>query len=397
MGSASYTAPDPWGVSLTMWVKAYDGASSWTFTHSSASSQAFAIAYTGVDATTPIDVAATTAFQNWLSGAAGAAASVAPSHTIVTAGARGVILRGSWDGNPITPPTGWTEEYDSQVIWVGDRDWTSAGATGTVSVPHGNTAVDNHNPWGIIMGALRPSVSATTIQAVPMIARGGMIPPNVVVDTTIAAVPMIARGGMQVLGATISVTIDAVPMIARGFFLPQTPTTDTTIAAVPMIARGVVIPPSVNVSIAAVPMIARGVFIPPSVAVDVTVQLVPMIARAVFIPPSVNVDTVAPLAPMIARGGMIPPRVTVDVTIQAVPMIARGVFIPPSVIADITILAVPMIARGFFIPPRVTGAGPIAPPDHLELTIMVPVRALVLQVPAHSLTITVPAHELEIP
>jgi hypothetical protein len=351
--TVTYTAPDPWAVVMQVWRKPFvSGETTYMFTHASSTTEAFTETWSGVDTTNPMSGTSVSNFQNNLGGA-GSPPTV--SMTTAVANSQVLLRRGSWDGNPISPPAGYTERKDG-LLWAGDALQAAAGATGTVTIPSGNAAVDNHSPWGAIIMALRPG--STTIQAVPMIARGGMIPPTIPVDTTIAAVPMIARGGMQVLGATISVTIDAVPMIARGVFLPQTPTTvtDTTIAAVPMIARGVVIPPSVNVSIAAVPMIARGVFIPPSVAVDVTVQLVPMIARAVFIPPSVNVDTVVPAVPMIARGGMIAPRVTVDVTIQAVPMIARGVFIPPSVIADITILAVPFIARGFFLAPRVTGA-----------------------------------------
>lgn len=145
-----------WNVHLSMWLKVYDGAASWTWTHSSSSTQAFVSAYSGVDNTTPIDVAATTAFSNTL---AGPASATAASLTTVTAGALGIIARGSWDGAAITAPTGWTERSDTPVLWVADRTFTTAGATGSVSVPAGNTGGANY--WGVIMGALRPAGVAT--------------------------------------------------------------------------------------------------------------------------------------------------------------------------------------------------------------------------------------------
>lgn len=151
IATGAFTATDPWWVDLTLWGRFYDGAGSWTWTHASRSSQAFCLAYIGVDPTTPIDVAATTAFKN---GYTGDANPIAPSHTIATAGARGIIARGSWDGNAITGPSGWTERLDAPILWVGDRDWVAAGATGTVTVPSGNGGV---SPWGVIMAALRPA------------------------------------------------------------------------------------------------------------------------------------------------------------------------------------------------------------------------------------------------
>lgn len=151
LGTVTYSDTDPWFVVLQLWGRFDDGAASWTWTHASRSSQAYVTAYIGVDPTTPIDVAATTAAVN----NSGAGSTIdAPSQTIVTAGAHGIIARGSWDGNAITPPSGWTERLDTPVLWVGDRDWSAAGATGAVTVAAGNSSTSSR---GVVMAALRPA------------------------------------------------------------------------------------------------------------------------------------------------------------------------------------------------------------------------------------------------
>lgn len=153
--SCSYSAPDPWTVNQYVYVKPYDGATSWTFTHASANgAQAFAECWQGVDTTNPLDVPATKASTGANTGATSA---TAPSLTTVTDGCQLVVARGSWDGNAITPPSGWTERSDTPVLWVGDKTQATAGATGSVVVPGGSTSAQR---WGIIMLALRPSGAA---------------------------------------------------------------------------------------------------------------------------------------------------------------------------------------------------------------------------------------------
>jgi len=157
--STSYTAPDPWAVNLFLWVKPFvSGETQYTITHSSGYSQAYVTAWTGADTSSPFDVTPVTAAQNMFGGSSSTA--TAPALTIVTAGAQGLIARGSWDGNAITPPSGWTENYDAPVLWFGSRNYASAGSTGTVAVPHGNGS--NAYPWGVIHAALRPASAGGT-------------------------------------------------------------------------------------------------------------------------------------------------------------------------------------------------------------------------------------------
>jgi len=164
MGSTVYSASDPWFVIVAKYLTVYNSSTNpgpWTWTHASRSSQAFAKCWVGVDNTTPQDAAAqtdTSAAGNRPGGA------VAPSITTVTPGALVTIVRGSWDGNPISPPAGVTEDYDAQVMWVGHKTQASAGATGTITVADGNSGVSR---WGIVMGALRPAGSGQSASLTP--------------------------------------------------------------------------------------------------------------------------------------------------------------------------------------------------------------------------------------
>lgn len=149
----TYQDNDPWYVDLALWAKPYDGSSSWTFTHASHSTQAFAMALLGADLTNIADAPAVTAAGLRVSGTGLTA--VAPSLTTVTANAWRLILRGSWDGNAISPPSGWVEDYDQPVIWMGHREEATPGASGTVSVSAGNSG--SQFTWGIIHAAIRPA------------------------------------------------------------------------------------------------------------------------------------------------------------------------------------------------------------------------------------------------
>ena len=183
---AVYANSDPWSVDLAVYVKPYDGAASWSWTHESNDSQAFATAWTGVDTATPIDVAASSAVWEAISTNA-----TAPSITTVTDGCRLVVARGSWDGNPITPPTGWTERHDQPVIWVGDQAQATAGATGSVVVPAGNGGGTGR--WGIILLALRPGDTSPSSGSVTAATTG----------LTARAIPPVAAGRTDVHGGSV--------------------------------------------------------------------------------------------------------------------------------------------------------------------------------------------------
>lgn len=160
---AIYTAPDPWSVHLVLYVKAFvPGETSYTIIHPSGSSQAYAVAWSGVDASALLDVAAVSAFQND-NVTSGTNVATAPALTIATAGAQGIIVRGSWDGNAITPPTGWTEDYDTPVLWVGEKPYPATGTTDPVAVSAGNGS--SRSPWGIIHAALRPASAGNSYTA----------------------------------------------------------------------------------------------------------------------------------------------------------------------------------------------------------------------------------------
>lgn len=165
VGPITHSASDPYFVNLHLYYQVWDGASSWTWNHVTADSQAVAITYSGVDNGTILDVAAVTNTTGTGTVTQGTDATVASM--TVAAGARLVGIRGAWDGLAITPPTNWTELYDLPVMWAGDRDFTAGGATGTIAIDDGNNNPTTNNRWSVIVAALRPGGSGTTYTRTP--------------------------------------------------------------------------------------------------------------------------------------------------------------------------------------------------------------------------------------
>lgn len=210
MADVTYAAPgDPWYVHLIIYAKAWQsGESSYTITHSNGYSQASVTSWSGVDTGTIFDVTPSTAFQN--QGVGGSGNATAPSITIANAGAQGITVRGSWDGNAITPPSTWSERYDSPVLWVGEKNYASAGATGTVVVAAGNGG--NDSPWGIIHAALRPAgtgANTGTLSASTPLTAASVAGASVNAGTMAAAVPRATSGtsGQSVNSGTMSASV----------------------------------------------------------------------------------------------------------------------------------------------------------------------------------------------
>lgn len=157
IGPVSYSNSDPWTVNLYAFVRVHDGNSSWTFTHSSGTSQAFAEAWQEVDTATPQDCTAQTQTGN------NTANATIPSITIATINAMRIAARGSWDGTAVSPPASWNERQDTPVQWVGDLAAAATGATGTTTIGTGNS--NQVNPWGTIHLALRPGGGLTQVTA----------------------------------------------------------------------------------------------------------------------------------------------------------------------------------------------------------------------------------------
>lgn len=128
-----------------------EGAS-WDFTHTSCSSQGFALTYSGVHATTQVDVTS--------SGATGAGAtSTAPQVTTVTNNAMLVFVEHDWGSNSanLTAPTGFTERIEvNPLLYVAEKVMVTAGATGSVVFTNNNTPASS-DTWGAVLIALRPA------------------------------------------------------------------------------------------------------------------------------------------------------------------------------------------------------------------------------------------------
>lgn len=129
-----------------------EGAS-WDFTHSSASSQGFALTYRGVHTGTPLDATTTT---NTGTGTTTTATGI----TTVTNGAMVVLVAHDFGDttNNLTAPTGttptFTERIDTALIYVADGVMTTAGATGNKTMTNNSNSFD---PWAAALIALRPA------------------------------------------------------------------------------------------------------------------------------------------------------------------------------------------------------------------------------------------------
>lgn len=165
---------------------------SWTFTHTIAISMGAAAAYSGVDATTPIDTP--------ISSASGTGqTSTAASLTTLTPNVRLVLVESDWDAGAKTPPTGMTERLDSTTLYIADQALTSAGETGTRSHTNGNTGGAG-KIWAAFLVPLRTS---------------GETPP---VDTTAPSVPAdITTSGITQNGFTVSWTASTDNVAVTGY------------------------------------------------------------------------------------------------------------------------------------------------------------------------------------
>lgn len=134
---------------LSVWGKPASGeGSTWGFTHTINSTEFVALTYRGVNLTTPIDVAPTTA-QGLGSTATWTGL------TTVTDNALLVAVESDWgdNSNDCTPPTGYTERRDGIILYASDKEQASLGVSGSPS--HTNNSNSGY-PWAAILLALRP-------------------------------------------------------------------------------------------------------------------------------------------------------------------------------------------------------------------------------------------------
>jgi hypothetical protein len=133
---------------------------SYTWTHSSASSQGTLTVWRGVDNTTPQDATAT---QN----SGNSNTSTWTGLTTATNDAVIVATGADWGSASVnlSPPSGMTEIYDvAPLIYAAYQTITAAGATGNKTHTN-NSAINNSEPFTARLVALRPASSGYTLTA----------------------------------------------------------------------------------------------------------------------------------------------------------------------------------------------------------------------------------------
>lgn len=158
IGTAPITdiAAGGFNVEMTLYRRlAASESGSYAFTHASTTTQAWMLAYRGVDATTPMDVTQTVGFVN--GSGAGTATTTWTGLTTATPGAWIVAIEHDWGdlSAASAPPTGMTERIDIDIVYVADQEIAAAGATGNRT--HTNSSTSPDSLWSAVLLALRPA------------------------------------------------------------------------------------------------------------------------------------------------------------------------------------------------------------------------------------------------
>lgn len=134
------------------WKRASGESGSYTATHSAGSSQASLRAYSGCATSgSPIDASSANSGTGQITTATGITTTVADTMLLYAAN--------NWEGSGTTPPSGFTERFDS-IINDSDKAQASAGATGNVvQNPNGN--INSSEPWTAFLIALKPPSGGT--------------------------------------------------------------------------------------------------------------------------------------------------------------------------------------------------------------------------------------------
>lgn len=202
-----YSNSDPWSVRISEYRYRVVGSgdpASFAFTTSTAFTEAVAVAFSGVDATTPDDATPTTTASS-----TGTTATFT-GLTVVTNGAALLGVRGSWDGTAITPPASWTETLDQPVTWLGHRIGMAPGATGDITISAGNGG--GSNPWGTILSVLRPAGSSSPVTVSP----SGIATSEAIGTATVQTTVTVAPSGIATGAATGTPGITATITVAPG-------------------------------------------------------------------------------------------------------------------------------------------------------------------------------------
>jgi hypothetical protein len=179
------------------WKRALSESGDYLIQHTTASSQASIIVYSGCIASgSPVNVYSKAFATN---PTALGQTSTATSVTTTVANTQLVLSEHNWTGNgTLTPPAGMTEQFDG-LLYIADQANAATGATGARSHSTGNGPTD---PWSAFLVALAPQVGG-----------GDITPPNTptglagVALSDVAmmggrAVVTVASGGLAVVDVT---------------------------------------------------------------------------------------------------------------------------------------------------------------------------------------------------
>lgn len=285
------------------------------------------LAYSGVDNTTPFDVASGN------SGASSASA-VAPTLSAAATGEMLVEFFASVSNSTWTAPTGSTERVDISVGSVtsfeaADELLSASGATGTRTATSSVAGV-----WCAAMLTLKgastaASVSATVVAAVvavpsPTVATGAGVSPGAVTASASVPSPAESTGSTFTPAVVIAVASIPAPAVATGSQLTAVTVGAVTSVPSPAVATGESLTAVVVAAVASVPA--------PTVTTGAGVTAVAVAATTAVPSPALSTDSQVSATVVAAIAGVPSPDVATG-SAFAVSVVAAAAAVPSPVIA----------------------------------------------------------------
>lgn len=172
-----------WVCNWTWYKVASSESGNYTVTHATLSTQAYMVACSGADTSTPFGQNETSDQQNAIGNNGGGvnfSVTTAPSITTTRNGCLITFISQDWgDGaNNLTGPTGYTKRFGetgvSGILYAADLAQASAGATGAQTITNNSwmgasgTPTTNTDPWAGFLIAVQPPVVTSVWTPRPM-------------------------------------------------------------------------------------------------------------------------------------------------------------------------------------------------------------------------------------
>lgn len=181
------------------WKRAVSESGSYTFTHTTASSQCILFAISGAHTSSPVDVSSFNAVN-----VGGSAPTTATGVTTTDPDDLLTYIAHDWTASgALSPPTGFTERFDG-LVYGATKLLTVAGATGNVTQNNGNPG--GSGPWSAWLIAIKPAGSPNVNVNVTGVSATGSVGQAIAV---LPGAPTLMTSSVSSYGGTDDVVFSA--------------------------------------------------------------------------------------------------------------------------------------------------------------------------------------------